>query len=367
MTKKLTVFFAVLTAICVVAAVPLMPFAIRDTSNMLISTIDQLDDLEVRETIDVNDRVNTFNIRTGNLHYPYIYIRHSDEKAITVKSDSLGYMHIDPKVITSDNILTLDLNFQGRESYFIPESAEEIKNTLARAIAENEYCTIEIAVPDGLILTMDGNDLNPNHIYIDGDVRYLTKDALTEPTPETNTGTTTPELDLTQSFNLRVQDLRNNMMSLVRDNAQGSFDQLDFNMHLNDCRIEMEALLMEYAKENDLINYEKYKDQQQSSVATGISGISSGAILTPFDSSVSESEARTLIHELSGLYLSRLTVQAKLDYVIYELVGNEEDADLLEAKLNCEKQIQTYTDSITSLEEIHTDFIMGLMETGLLF
>ena len=50
MTKKLTVFFAVLTAICVVAAVPLMPFAIRDTSNMLISTIDQLDDLEVRES-----------------------------------------------------------------------------------------------------------------------------------------------------------------------------------------------------------------------------------------------------------------------------------------------------------------------------
>lgn len=366
MTKKLTVFFAVLTAICVVAAVPLMPFAIRDTSNMLISTIDQLDDLEVKEHFHIPDHVEKLDIKTGNLYMPYIYIVHSNSKDVTVSSDSLGYMHTKPMVITSDNSITIDLNFRNSSDYPFPESAEEIKNTLARAIAENEYCTIEIAVPDGLILTMDGNDLNPNHIYIDGDVRYLTKDALTEPTPETNTGTTTPELDLTQSFNLRVQDLRNNMMSLVRDNAQGSFDQLDFNMHLNDCRIEMEALLMEYAKENDLINYEKYKDQQ-SSVATGISGISSGAILTPFDSSVSESEARTLIHELSGLYLSRLTVQAKLDYVIYELVGNEEDAALLEAKLNCEKQIQTYTDSITSLEEIHTDFIMGLMETGLLF
>ena len=216
--------------------------------------------------------MNTFNIRTGNLHYPYIYIRHSDEKAITVKSDSLGYMHIDPKVITSDNILTLDLNFQGRESYFIPESAEEIKNTLARAIAENEYCTIEIAVPDGLVLTMDGRDLNLNDVFVDGDVRYLTtEDIVGTTTPEAPL----PELELTTSFETRVQDLRNNMMSLVRDNAQGSFDQLDFNMHLNDCRIEMEALLMEYAKENDLINYDKYKDQPQSSVATCISGISS--------------------------------------------------------------------------------------------
>jgi len=364
MTKKLTIFFAVLTAICVVAAVPLIPFAIRDTSNMLVSTVDALDDMEVKEQFHIPDNVEKLDIRTGNLYMPYIYIVHSNSKDVTVRSDSLGYMHIKPMIITAENSITIDLNFQNTPDYPFPDSAQEIQNALARAIAENEYCTIEIAVPDGLVLTMDGRDLNLNDVFVDGDVRYLTtEDIVGTTTPEAPL----PELELTTSFETRVQDLRNNMMSLVRDNAQGSFDQLDFNMHLNDCRIEMEALLMEYAKENDLINYDKYKDQPQSSVATGISGISSGAILTPFDTSVSESEARTLIHDLTGLYLSRLTVQAKLDYTVYELVGNEEDPELLEAKMDYEAAIQTYTDSITSLEELHTDFIMGLMETGLLF
>jgi len=363
MTKKLTIFFAVLTAICVVAAVPLIPFAIRDTSSMLISTIDALDDMEVHEQFSIPNNVDKLNIKTGNLYMPYLYIVHNDAKEVTVSSDSLGFIRIKPQISTADGTITIDLNFQEEPEYLLPETAEEIKNTLARTIADNEFPSIEIAVPDGLVLTMDGKDLNLNDVFVDGNVRYLTTDDIV--------GTTTPEvplpeLELTEPFEMRVQNLRSKMMDLVRSNAQDSFDQLDFNMHLNDCRIEMEALLMEYAKENDLINYEKYKDQQ-SSQTTGISGISSGVILVPVDSSVNESEARSLIHDLSGLYLSRLTVQAKLDYTVYELVDDEENADLLEAKLEYETQIQHFTESITELEEVHTEFIMSLMDTGLLF
>lgn len=368
MTKKLTIFFAILTAICVVAAVPLIPFAIRDTSNMLISTIDTLDNLEIKGNFDIDDRVNTLNIRTGNLHYRYIYIRHSDDKAITVKSDSLGFMHIDPQVITSDNIITLDLNFQGYESYFIPESAQEIRDSLARIIADKEYCTIEISVPDGLILTMDGNDLDPNNIYIDGNVRYLTtEDIVGSTSPEAPV----PETESKEPFENRVQNLRSELLELVRSNAADSYDQLDFNMRLNDCRIQMESLMMEYAENEGLINYDKYKEQPSSSAATGISSVNNknnaGVNLTPYDTSLNESEARNLIHELCGLYLSRLIVQAKLDYTIIELETSSEDAKLVENKTTYETQIVEYTNRIQEMEDIHTDFIMSLMDTGLLF
>ena len=368
MTKKLTIVFAVLTAVCVVAAIPLVPFAVRDTSNMLLSTINRLETMETRAEYEIPDGVVRLNIRKDNRYVSDLHLTHSDEKKITVSSNSLGYENIHPSITVSGDKLTLELNLtDNRKESFFPESAEEIQNYLAREVTDRTSPSIEISVPDGLVLTVDGEELSSGIFLIDDDVRYLTEEDVLEP-DENQPSTAEKEQE---SLNQRIQKLRADLIQLVRDNAEENYDQLDFNMNLNDCRIRMENLLMEYAKDAGIINYQKYDGQSSSSSsATGISGITGGKPniqLDPYDSSLSESEARSLIHELCNLYLSKLTVQAKLEYTISELESGSKDTQLVDDQQKYESQISAYTESIQNLEEQHTEFIMSLMDTGLLF
>lgn len=367
MTKKLTILFAILTAVCMVAAIPLIPFAVRDTSNMLISQVNALQDMHIISEFEIPDGITHLDI-TEDGYTSFIRITHSNEKKVTISSNgiSLSETYIDTS--NTGNTLSLLIRNATAKQVF-PENAQQLRVYLAKLWNGERNPTIEIAIPDGLVLSREGRNLSGLNRWttIDSNVRYLTSEDLLEPaTPDE------PSVSGKQDFAQRVEQLRSDLIQLVRNNAEGGYDQLDFNMNLNDCRIRMEALLMEYAKEEGLINYGKYDAANASSSSvTGISGVSGknkiGIQMVPYDDSLDESEARSLIHELCSVYLSRLTVQAKLDRCITEMEEGSEDPALTESKAKYESQINDYTVKIQELEDSHTDFIMSLMDTGLLF
>ena len=356
MMKKITILFAVLTALCAIATIPLIPFAVRDTVNMVSSELQQLHTPQQIASYPLGDEVTHLNLESS-ISQSRIRIVHSDEKEITVYSDSISRAQPYVQQTVSANYVTLSLGQSSTSSIF-PQTSQEIRSTLARLWANDDSSQWTISIPDGLVLTYEEQDPS-RYVSIDGDVRYLTQQDMLEP-PAQEPETDHPGYQTKEEFTQQVYQLREDLLTLVRLNAEGGYDQLEFNMQLNDCRIRMETLLMAYAEEEDLINYHKY-DETPSAI-TGISGV----ILTPYDDSVDESEARSTIHELCVLYLSRLTVQAKLDFHVAQSSSNPDDA-YLQQQNQYQKQIDDYTASIQELEEQHPDFMMGLMNSGLLF
>lgn len=363
MIKKLTVTFAVLTAVCVLAIIPLTPFAVRDLANTVIPRYNQLKSVQPIVVFPLDDNITTLSLSSRDItEASTVHLTRSENKEIIVKSDQLSNFNL--AVESSVDGDTIHISFQKQPNgmdFFTTDSPGEIWDGLIRLGAN--ATNVEISIPDGLILVdQDGNELletgEPDeHIYrfynllVDRNVKYLPIGDVIS--PDKDFSSQIPG----SSFEARVKLLRDDLLQLVRTNAEGGYTQLEFNMNLNDCRIRMEALLLEYAEQEDMINYDKYKDQKTSSKAlTGISG-KLGLQLSPVDNSVDEAEAKALIRELCRLYLSRLVVQAKLD------VGNIDT----EQKESLEQQIEDYTSQIKGLEDNHTEFVTGLAATGLLF
>lgn len=363
MIKKFTVTFAVLTAVCVLAIIPLTPFAVRDLANTVIPRYNQLKSVQPLEVFPLDDNITTLSLSTHNITaVDTVHFTRSENKEIIVKSDQLSNSELIVESSVHENTISISFRMQHNGmDFFAAGSPGEIWDGLIRLGADNT--NVEISVPDGLILVdQDGNDLlkatePDSYIYrfynvlVDRDVKYLcTEDIIS---PDNDISSQKPD----SSFDARVKLLRDDLLQLVRTNAEGGYTQLEFNMNLNDCRIRMESLLLEYAQQKELINYNKDKEQASSSKAlTGISG-KLGLQLSPVDDSVDEAEAKALIRELCRLYLSRLVVQAKLDY---------ESTDA-EPKESLEQQIKDYTGQIKELEDNHTEFVTGLTATGLLF
>ena len=351
MLKKLAAVFAILSAVCVLAVIPLTPFAVRDLSNILIPRYNQLKSVQPLEVFPLDETITTLSLDVYYL--PSIRITHSDSREIVVKSDSLSSSKISVDANSQGNTIYISLqDWPQSLNIFTIDYDGDLWDSLIRLTLNT--VNVEIAIPDGLILTdAEGNNLLDGQRYhpfqVDRNVQYFR----VEDTVYSNEGE--PVQKPVASFEARVKQLRNDLLQLVQDNAVNDSTQLEFNMNLNDCRIRMEALLLEYAKKNDLINYDKYKDSS-SSKRTGLAAIRNPQ---PMDTSVDEAEAKTAIRELSGLYLSRLVEQAKLDYGRRSL--DEEDIQPIQQK------IDEYTNQIKNLEESHPEFVAGLMATGLLF
>ena len=351
MLKKLAAVFAILSAVCVLAVIPLTPFAVRDLSNILIPRYNQLKSVQPLEVFPLDETITTLSLDVYYL--PSIRITHSDSREIVVKSDSLSSSKISVDANSQGNTIYISLqDWPQSLNIFTIDYDGDLWDSLIRLTLNT--VNVEIAIPDGLILTdAEGNNLLDDQRYhpfqVDRNVQYFR----VEDTVYSNEGE--PVQKPVASFEARVKQLRNDLLQLVQDNAVNDSTQLEFNMNLNDCRIRMEALLLEYAKKNDLINYDKYKDGS-SSKRTGLAAIRNPQ---PKDTSVDEAEAKTAIRELSGLYLSRLVEQAKLDYGRRSL--DEEDIQPIQQK------IDEYTNQIKNLEESHPEFVAGLMATGLLF
>lgn len=367
MIKKLTALFAVLTAVCVLAIIPLAPFAMRDLANAIIPQYNQMKAVLPVEIFPLEDNITTLSLSAkGNYTVDTIYITHNETKEIIVKSNQLSQSQLTVNSSTQGDTISIFL-VQNSEPFNIlsMESPSDIWNELLQMSIGT--AVIEISIPDGLILTDEKGeallDLKNSVSFADSrpifeadwNVKYLQRE---DSLPiETDTA---PRQE--PDFEDKVKSLRSDLLELVQTNARGGYSQLEFNMNLNDCHIRMEALLLEYAEQEGLINYDKYKDQppeQQSSSSktTGLSAKRNQEI--PVDESVDEAEAKAVIRELSALYLSRLVTQAKLDLMPTESEAWEREA--------LEQKISDDTRQIEAIEEKHTEFVAGLIATGLLF
>lgn len=364
MIKKLTIIFAVLTAVCVLAIIPLTPFAVRDLADMIVPRYNQLKSIQPIEVFPLDDSITTLSLDSmvGRLRFT-----HNENREIVVKSSQLskGDLSVESSVQGDTVGISLTMKYNSINLFSMMDSASDIWDSIIRLCADST--DVEISIPDGLILVdrdgrnlLDNNSQNGyryNDYIVDRDVQYFrvedvidAGDSMSSPKP-------------VSSFDARVKLLRNDLLQLVRTNAEGDYTQLEFNMNLNDCRIRLESLLLEYAKDQGLINYDKYKEQETASSKR--IGLSARLNVPPEDNSVDEAEAKAVIRDLSGLYLSRLVAQAKLDVILQD--RRDEDADYMETKENLEQQIGEYTEQIKELEEKHLDFVTGLMATGLLF
>ncbi len=357
MLKKLAAVFAILSAVCVLAVIPLTPFAVRDLSNIVIPRYNQLKSIQPLEVFPLDENITTLSLLDDTYRLNTIRITHSETREIVVKSDSLSTAGLKVESSGQGNTLCISLrNSREPLNIFTIDYEGELWDNLIRLALDD--VNVEIAIPDGLILTdpegnnlLDGTSGDRYHPFqVDRNVQYF---RIEDTIPS---GEGEPVQKPVASYEARVKQLRNDLLQLVRANAGNDGTQLEFNMNFNDCRIRMEALLLEYAKENKLINYDKYKDSSASSKRTGLAAIRDPQ---PVDTSVDEAEAKAAIRELSGLYLSRLVEQAKLDYGRRSL--DEEDIQPIQQK------IDEYTNQIKNLEESHPEFVAGLMATGLLF
>lgn len=364
MIKKITVVFAVLTAVCVLAIIPLTPFAVRDLANTIIPRYQQLKAVQPVEVFPLDDSITTLSLDSA----AEVHITRSENREIIVKSSQLsqGDLSVESSVQGDTANMTLSIKYGSLNFLSLLDSPSDLWDYLIRMFVNS--AEIELSIPDGLILVnRDGRNLldsggqggsHYNTYTIDRDVTYFRVEDVIQ--PDSGDGSQKP----VSSFESRVRLLRSDLLQLVRSNAEGQYTQLEFNMELNDCRIRLEALLLEYAKDQGLIDYDK---EQSSAKRTGLSG-RLGAV----DSSVNEQEAKSVIRELSGLYLSRLVVQAQLDHYnestyTYRYEAGPDDLDETEAKEFLERQIEEYTSQIKALEDTYTEFVTGLMATGLLF
>jgi len=366
MIKRLTVVFAVLAAVSVLAIIPLTPFAVRDLSNILIPRYNQLKSVQPVEVFPLDGSITTLSLSLEDTYrLNSIRITHSESGEIIVKSDQLSQSGL--KVGSSVQGDTINISFHNEYAplnFLSTDDSGEIWDNLIQMAVDD--VNVELSIPDGLILVngegknlLDQEGSKWRHIIVDRDVQYFRVEDVINPDGDISSQKPV------SSFDARVKLLRNDLLQLVKNNAEGNYTQLEFNMNLNDCRIRLEALLLEYAKEQDLINYDKYKEQEtSSSKRTGIRA-TIGTPPAQVDTSVDEAEAKSIIRELSSLYLSRLVVQAKLDVIIMN--RQEDEYTFTEEQEALEQQIEEYTAEIKEVEGGHTEFVTSLMATGLLF